>query len=448
MTLHLYNSLTRQNEVFQPLDTNSVTMYVCGPTVYDTPHLGNARPAVVFDVLYRVLKSMFNKVAYARNFTDIDDKIMLRAKENNESIRSLTDRTIAEYHSIMDALNVLRPDYEPRATDTIPEMISMIRTLLENGHAYEAEGHVLFDINSHPEHGLLSKHDQHHLQAGTRVEPAPYKRNQSDFVLWKPSVGDQPGWESPFGFGRPGWHIECSAMIKQTLGTTIDIHGGGGDLRFPHHDSEISQSQCANHAPLANYWLHNGMVLINGNKMAKSTGNFITPRQELSNGIEGDVLRLNLLSSHYRQPLDWTPASVDAAKRALDSWRNALLPYKGRVSPATNTADNPVLRALQEDLNTPMAIARLHEMAKQINKVSDNAQAASEMMGSLRLMGLLADITDAESGESEEVMSLLAQREDARKSRNYVLSDRLREELLKAGIMVRDEKEKTVWWRI
>src|ERR1700722_6932965 len=322
--LHLHNTLTRQKEKFEPLDPAHVRMYVCGPTVYDFAHLGNARPVVVFDVLYRLLKRHYPRVTYVRNITDVDDKIIAKAKESGEPIDSITKRTTQAYHEDMAALNALPPDIEPRATQHIPQMIALIEKLIAKKHAYVAEGHVLFNVPSMKNYGELSRRSRDELIAGARVDVAPYKKDAADFVLWKPSEPDQVGWESPWGRGRPGWHIECSAMGEAHLGETFDIHGGGLDLIFPHHENEIAQSSCAhNGAPLAKIWMHNGFLNIDKDKMSKSLGNFFTVRQLLAKA-PGEALRLALLSGHYRQPLDFSPEALEVAKGTLDRWYGAL----------------------------------------------------------------------------------------------------------------------------
>jgi cysteinyl-tRNA synthetase len=314
--IQLTNTLTKRKEPFKPLDPENVRLYVCGPTVYDFAHIGNARPVVVFDVLYRLLRHVYgaDHVTYARNITDVDDKIIKAARENGEPIDALTARTVQAFHDDMAALGALPPDVEPRATQTIPEMVALIARLIERGHAYEADGHVLFHVPSDPHYGCLSHRDREEMIAGARVEVAPYKKDPADFVLWKPSDGDQPGWQSPWGRGRPGWHIECSAMSAKHLGETFDIHGGGQDLIFPHHENEIAQSTCGTDGKFARLWMHNGYVIVGGEKMSKSLGNFLTVRQLLDEGLRGEAIRLALLSGHYRQPLDVTREKIAEAK--------------------------------------------------------------------------------------------------------------------------------------
>src|SRR5215469_9221119 len=397
MSLILHNTMTRRKEEFRPIDPQNVRMYVCGPTVYDFAHIGNARPVVVFDVLFRLLRRIYGEahVTYARNITDVEDKINAAAKERGESIRALTERTAKAYHEDMAALGALRPTIEPRATEHIAQMIAMIATLIADGHAYEAEGHVLFSIASMPEYGRLSGRSLDEMRAGARVEVAPYKRDPGDFVLWKPSSPDLPGWESPWGRGRPGWHIECSAMSEAHLGETFDIHGGGLDLIFPHHENEIAQSVCAHDGrPFVRYWVHNGFLSVDSAKMSKSLGNFLTVR-ELLDEAPGEAIRLALLSAHYRDPLDWTSERLRQARQTLDRCYRALTlprdPIFERFGEAAE-ALRPVREALEDDLNTPLALTRLHELVGAINRTSSDAersalQRALEQGG--ELMGLL-----------------------------------------------------------
>ncbi|RYD67748.1 MAG: cysteine--tRNA ligase [Verrucomicrobiaceae bacterium] len=446
--IELHNSLSRAVEVFVPQDPGCVSMYVCGPTVYDVPHLGNARPAVIFDTLYRLLRHTYGEhsVEFARNFTDIDDKIMERAAANGESIQTLTERVIRQYHEVTDALGCLRPNHEPRATAYIAPIIGSIAMLLLNKHAYISEGHVLFDVTSYPSHGALSRHLQADLQSGQhRVAEASYKRNQADFVLWKPSTPDQPGWDASFGRGRPGWHIECSAMIESIFADqTIDIHAGGADLRFPHHDCEISQFACSHHKPdrkLANYWLHNGMLLVEGEKMAKSAGNFFTVPDVVARGYTGPEIRLALLQTHYRSPLDFTDATLEGARTTLNRWRDALLPYTS-MAPLNNPAAQGAIEALSSDLNTPLAITALHESASMLN-TTKNPSVAQGMMYALDLLGFCWK----QASVNEEEQALLDQRKAAREAGDYALSDRLRDALGARGIHVKDMRDGTLWWR-
>jgi cysteinyl-tRNA synthetase len=449
MPLILHNTLTRQTEPFVPLDPKNVRLYVCGPTVYDFAHIGNARPTVVFDVLYRLLRHLYPKVTYVRNITDIDDKIIKAAQENKESIEKLTKRTAAYFHEDMKALGNFPPDVEPLAAEHVNEMIALIQCLIEKSHAYENEGHVLFSVKSFPDYGGLSRCNHDEMLAGARVEVAPYKRDPEDFILWKPSLDDMPGWDSPWGYGRPGWHIECSAMSSKYLGETFDIHGGGHDLIFPHHENEIAQSQaCFGPHTFARFWLHNGMLTVNGEKMSKSLGNFITVHQLLEK-IPGEVIRFVLLSSHYRQPLDWNDQVVMQAHQGLHRLYNAL---RGRTLEKAEVYE-PVKIALEDDLNTPLAIAALHEIATQVNKAStenERNQLASILKASGSWLGLLQQ--DAETwfkgGAKEDesfILSYIEKRNQARAQKDFQEADRLRNELLNKGILLEDGPEGTTW---
>ncbi|HRK70772.1 MAG TPA: cysteine--tRNA ligase, partial [Micropepsaceae bacterium] len=358
--IEIYNTESRRKEVFAPIDARRVRMYVCGPTVYALAHIGNARPVIVFDALFRLLRHHYGRdhVFYARNVTDVEDKINARAKERGITIRELTEETLRIYREDMLALGNLAPSFEPRVTETIPEIIAMIAALIANGHAYEAEGHVLFSVPSMPSYGSFSGRSTDELLAGARVDVAPYKRSPMDFVLWKPSDAATPGWDSPWGRGRPGWHIECSAMAEKLLGDTFDIHGGGRDLMFPHHENEIAQSVCAHGgAKLSNYWMHNGMLQMGGEKMAKSVGNVVAVRDLLAEW-PGEVIRLQMLMTHYRHPLDWTEEGSRTARTILDRWYRAA----GHAAPA-NDMPAAFIAALDDDLNTPEAFAVMHELA-------------------------------------------------------------------------------------
>lgn len=460
MTLELFNTLTRQKETFTPIDRTNVRMYVCGPTVYDFAHLGNARPVVVFDVLYRLLKRAYPKVTYVRNITDVDDKIMAKAKETGEPIDSITARTTDAYHEDMGALLALPPDIEPRATQHIPHMLALIARLIEKGHAYEAQGHVLFHVPSMPNYGELSRRSRDELVAGARVEVAPYKKDPADFVLWKPSTPDQPGWDSPYGRGRPGWHIECSAMSKEHLGETFDIHGGGLDLIFPHHENEIAQSRCAHHgAPLAKLWMHNGFLTINNDKMSKSLGNFFTVRDLLALA-PGEALRLALLTAHYRQPLDFSREALQIAKQTLDGWYGAL--RNAASVPVDQNASMPegFIAALEDDLNTPQAFAALHDLVSQLNKAKDTAtqsKAKSALLKAAHLLGFLTADPEAflrwapegNAGMDEATIeAAIAARENARKNRDFAEADRIRNALMKDGIILEDKAGQTLWRRV
>jgi len=446
MGLRLYNTATRRKEVFQPLDPGNVRMYVCGPTVYDRAHLGNARPVVVFDVLFRLLRHQYgaDHVTYVRNVTDVDDKINARARDMqaagdtrdmNAIIRALTDETIQWYHADMDALGALRPTHEPRATEYIAQMVAMIEGLIARGHAYAAEGHVLFDVRAYPDYGRLSGRSVDDMIAGARVEVAPYKRDPLDFVLWKPSADDEPGWNSPWGRGRPGWHIECSAMSKELLGTAFDIHGGGIDLQFPHHENEIAQSCCADPgAGFAQVWMHNEMVQVEGRKMSKSLGNFFTVRDLLNQGVPGEVIRFVLLSTHYRKPMDWTAEKAEQAHKVLLEF----MEITHGVEPAT--PDGGVIEALSDDLNTPLAISRLHALRKQ--------GKGAELLASAKAMGLLDfrptagalgwDIGERNASLANEIAAKWAR---LRADRRYSEADKLRDRALEAGVKLEATKQ-------
>ncbi|GLS26191.1 cysteine--tRNA ligase [Marinibactrum halimedae] len=456
MTLHLYNTKARTKQVFQPLDSNNIKMYVCGPTVYNFVHIGNARPVVVFDTLFRVLQAEYPKVTYARNITDIDDKIMKAAKENNEPIRDLAERFANAYKEDMAALNNLEPTITPYATDHIGDMIELVSTLVEKGHAYEAQGHVLFAVQSMEKYGSLSNRSLEDMLDGARVEVAPYKKYAGDFVLWKPSASDEPGWESPWGYGRPGWHLECSAMIKAKLGKTIDIHGGGRDLIFPHHENEEAQSCCAHDGEeYVRYWMHNGYLNIDGEKMSKSLGNFRTVR-DLLESYRGEVLRFALLSAQYRSELDFTTSLLDQAKTALDGLYGALREVEGIDTSAidANIKSTPFYQALLDDLNTPIAISELHQMGKALNKANDDQKPLlkAQLLAAGDLLGLLQS-TSAEwfqkSGDSElsaeEIEGLIQERLDARAAKNFARSDEIRDYLKSKSVILEDSKEGTQW---
>jgi cysteinyl-tRNA synthetase len=455
MSLKLYTTYTRQKEEFTPLDPTHIGMYVCGPTVYDFAHIGNARPVVVFDILNRILRRLYPTVTYVRNITDVDDKINAAAKASGESIRSLTERTARAYGEDMAALGALAPDVTPRATDHIPEMIHLIEQLMVKEHAYEAEGHVLFSVKTFADYGKLSHRNQEELLAGARIEVAPYKRDPGDFVLWKPSDEETPGWESPWGRGRPGWHLECSAMSAKYLGKTFDIHGGGIDLSFPHHENELAQSCCANQTPyLANYWMHNGHLTVNGEKMSKSLGNFYTVR-ELLTEFDGESLRYMLMSAHYRQPLDLSKDLIRQCHASLDRLYGAL-----RGIPISEVDPDPeVLNALLDDLNVPLALARLHEAATQLHKTADpteKQQLASRIKASGMVLGILQQDperwfkggADSDPSEISDIEALIARRNQARLDRDFREADHLRQHLLDKGIVLEDSVAGTTWRRI
>jgi cysteinyl-tRNA synthetase len=460
MALKLYNSLTRRKEEFRPIDPQNVRMYVCGPTVYDYAHIGNARAITAFDLLYRVLRHEYGEghVKYVRNITDVEDKIMAAAKENGEPIEALTARTTAIFREDMAALGNLPPDVEPRATEYIKEMVALIERLIASGHAYAAEGHTLFRVASYAEYGKLSRRSRKDMIAGARVEVAPYKEDPGDFVLWKPSTPDQPGWDSPWGRGRPGWHIECSAMSENTLGKTFDIHGGGLDLIFPHHENEIAQSVCAHDGrgpqDFSRVWMHNGMLTVGGAKMAKSDGNFITVRDALGQA-PGEVIRLALLGTHYRAPLDWTDDRLYEAKRTLDRWyRAARFTPSVQIGRALGPADD-IRETLLDDLNAPLAISRLHEIAGAIYRSNDpmeRGELQQKLIGSARLLGLIEgnprDWQESVEGAFENmILAQISARAIARKNRQFAQADRIRDSLVELGIILEDKPDGTTEWR-
>jgi cysteinyl-tRNA synthetase len=434
--IRLHDTMAREKREFIPANPKRITMYVCGPTVYGRAHIGNARPAVVFDTLARLIRHEFgaDSLVYARNVTDIDDKIIASAEAEGVDPSVITERYERFYLEDMGALGVAPPDLAPHATAEIGPMLLMIEELIEKGNAYEAEGHVLFHVPSDPDYGELSRRDREAMLAGARVEVAPYKRDPADFVLWKPSAVDVIGWESPWGLGRPGWHIECSAMIRAHLGETIDIHGGGLDLIFPHHENEIAQSRCAHGgAPLARYWVHNGFVDMGAEKMSKSLGNIITPAELLAQGHRGETLRLALLSAHYRQPLGWTEEVVAQAKATLDGL------YRKVGDAERGDVDEGVLDALRDDLNTPLALSRL-------SAIDDSAP----LKASAKLLGLLESSADGwfmGDGDSRAIETRIAERTQAKADRDFAAADRIRDELKAEGIVLEDGTSGTTWRR-
>ncbi|MEJ0076108.1 MAG: cysteine--tRNA ligase [Alphaproteobacteria bacterium] len=444
MELKLYDTLTREKRAFTPLDPARVRMYVCGPTVYDFAHIGNARPVIVFDVLFRLLRHLYgaDKVTYVRNITDVDDKINARAAERGIPIRELTEGTYNNFSEDVAALGCLPPTVEPRATEHIEEMRVLIDRLVASGNAYAAEDNVLFSVPSMPDYGRLSKRSRDEMVAGARVDVAPYKRDPMDFVLWKPSKEGEPGWPSPAGIatpGRPGWHIECSAMSWKHLGETFDIHGGGIDLEFPHHENEIAQSRCAFHTPLmANFWMHNGFLQVEGEKMSKSLGNFFTIREVLADW-QGDVIRLAMLSTHYTQPINWTVKGLQEAEKALANFFDAA------SSDAEPRPAPGVLDALADDLNTPKAIAEMHALR--------NAAGRKALAGTLAFFGFRPEAfaqwrdarAPAPSLPVEEIDRRIAARLSARKARNFAEADRIRDELAALGVVLKDSKDGTTW---
>lgn len=454
--LKLYNSLTRTKEDFVPLDAGHVRIYACGPTVYNVAHIGNARMAVVFDLLARVLRTLYPKVTYASNITDVDDKIMDAARETGSAIEFITRKYEQIYNADMAALGVLKPDIQPRATETIPEMITLMEMLIARGHAYAIEGHVLFYVPSFPEYGGLSGRSRDDQIAGARVEVAPFKRDPADFVLWKPSAPDQVGWNSPWGRGRPGWHIECSAMAEKHLGLPIDIHGGGADLKFPHHENEIAQSCCAhghsNLAAFSRYWVHNGFVTVEGEKMSKSLGNFTTAQDLLSKGIAGETLRFALLAAHYRQPLDWSNKGIEQAQKSLDKFYKILDDLR-EIPDVTAEVPNTFFEALCDDLNSPKAYAELNALAKiaQEQKTPESKggfKAAANLMGFLVAdphVWLSSTSSPAADIDAAWVEGLLTERTEAKKAKNFARADAIRDELSAKGIVIEDTPQGPKW---
>ncbi len=460
MELRLYDTLTREKRVFTPIDANNVRMYVCGPTVYDFAHIGNARPVIVFDVLFRLLRHIYgeNHVTYVRNITDVDDKINNRALRDypglplNEAIRKVTETTADQFQADVKALGCLLPTVQPRATEFVlprpdgkTDMVMLIKELIARGHAYEAEGEVLFDTQSMPDYGALSGRKLEDQQAGARVAVDAHKKHPTDFVLWKQSSPEEPGWDSPWGRGRPGWHIECSAMAAAYLGTTFDIHGGGLDLIFPHHENEIAQSRCAHgtHA-MANYWMHNGFLQVEGEKMSKSLGNFFTIR-ELLDDWPGEVLRLNMLKTQYRSPVDWTVKGLEESAKTLDDWYAVAADQTGgEVSPK-------VIEALYDDLNTPLLVAALHGLRN--SAAAGNEADRVTFAASLRMLGFLSETAaawndrkqQASGVDAAKVDALIAERTAARARKDFKESDRLRDELAAMGVVIKDSKEGTTW---
>ncbi len=451
MSLELYNTRSRKKEPFTPLDPEQVRVYVCGPTVYDFAHIGNARPVIVFDLLYRLLRHIYGEthVKYVRNITDVDDKINARAAHEGISIGEVTERTTKQFHDDIAALGALPPGIEPRATEHIPQMRALIDKLVANGHAYAAEDHVLFHVPSMAGYGKLSGRSVDEMQAGARVEVAPYKKDPMDFVLWKPSSEGEPAWDSPAGIavpGRPGWHIECSAMSAEHLGKTFDIHGGGIDLVFPHHENEIAQSTCAHGTQfMAQVWMHNGYLQVEGEKMSKSLGNFITIH-DLLQDWPGEAVRLAMLTTHYRQPFNWTEAGVREAKRTLDHWYELT---DGVETGCMLCAD--VLQALEDDLNTPKALAAVHELRREA--ANGEKAAAARLKACGQFLGLLSKTTEEWSAwrpasvkvDAQRVEQLIDARAAARIARNFAEADRIRDELVAMGIAIKDGPEGTTW---
>ena len=451
--LKLHNSLSGQKEIFLPIDEKNIRVYACGPTVYSYAHIGNARMAVAFDLLVRVLRRLYPKVTYVSNITDVDDKIMNAARDSGEPISAITEKFTRIYNQDMTSLGVLPPDVQPLATEHIAEMIGLIESLIKRHHAYEAKGHVMFNVPSFAKYGALSGRSRDDQIAGARVEVSPFKKDPSDFVLWKPSSDDQPGWDSPWGRGRPGWHIECSAMTEKHLGLPFDIHGGGADLKFPHHENEIAQSCCAHGhendlTAFAKYWIHNGFVTVEGEKMSKSLGNFILAH-DLIKDQPGEVLRLALLSAHYRQPLDWTENGVHQARKYLDRLYKILLDLKDVE--AKEEIPTSVMVALCDDLNTPMALAALNEVTKE---ECDPVYLKGMLLGVGRFLGILQQDPNvwfgygqANKEDSAVIDALVAERQNAKAAKNFAHSDEIRKKLEAQGIIIEDTPSGPKWRR-
>ena len=445
--LNLFNTLSRKKENFIPIDSNKIGMYVCGPTVYDFPHIGNARPLVVFDVLYRLLLKIYgkNKITYVRNITDIDDKIIESSKKNKKTIKELTKTITISFHKDCKYLNCLKPNFEPKATEHVKEMINMIKNLINNKHAYENKKHVYFSVSTFKDYGKLSNKKSDELVAGSRVEISKFKKDPLDFVLWKPSESDDPGWDSPWGKGRPGWHLECSVMSEKYLGKKFDIHGGGLDLVFPHHENEIAQSRCANKINnFANYWVHNGFVTFDKEKMSKSIGNIVSINK-LRKNINGQVVRLALLSSHYKQPLDWNEKLIKESQNTLDKW------YSQFEKTDSEEIQDDVLYSLLEDLNTPEYISKLHSLYEKSSK--GNKSLKVKFLSACKLIGLLEE--DKQSWENFKkskvtvdenfINQKIKDRNNARKKGDYKLADNIRKELEKNGVAIVDKQDQTTW---
>ena len=464
--LKLYNSLTREKEVFVPIKEDHVRLYACGPTVYNYAHIGNARMAVVFDQLTRLLRHLYKEVTYVSNITDVEDKIIAASAESGEAIDVLTRKYERIYNDDMAALGVKAPDIQPRATEHIPEMIAQIESLIANGHAYAKDGHVLFNVPSFPAYGGLSGRSRDDQIAGARVEIAPYKQDPADFVLWKPSTDDQPGWDSPWGFGRPGWHIECSAMAEKHLGLPFDIHGGGADLKFPHHENEIAQSCCAHKTysldSFAKTWVHNGFVTVEGEKMSKSLGNFTVVHDLIEKGVKGEVMRFALLSAHYRQPLDWSEKLLEQTKAQLDGFYKVLREASLSLNPSPSQAgeregakrkgEGDFLDALLDDLNTAGAINALHALARKLHE-EKTIENYEEFLFAGQLLGILQENPDVWlgykiDGDTQWIDDLLQQRTEAKKAKDFKRADEIRDELKSKNIEIEDTPQGPKWRKI
>ena len=457
--LRLYNSLTNQKEKFIPIDPSHVRLYTCGPTVYNYAHIGNARPPIVSDILVRLLRHLYKKVTYVSNITDIDDKIINASKEQNRPISEITKKYEKIYNENLNELGIDPPDFQPRATEHITEMIDQIKALIKNGHAYEAEGHVLFSVNTFPGYGSLSGRDKEEQIAGSRVEVAPYKKDPIDFILWKPSIEDQPGWDSPWGFGRPGWHLECSAMSEKTLGVPFDIHTGGQDLLFPHHENELAQC-CGVHIKLddissyARYWIHNGMIRFDGDKMSKSLGN-IQFINDLLNDHNGETLRLVLMSTHYRQPLNWSAKTIDQSKKTLDRLYRTIKSLNISLDNTNAKPAQEVIDALCDDLNTPEALGQFNLLMKDLENTegSQKEEKLSIIISTARILGILQSDPDSWLGyqklktgmDVNKIEEMIEDRNNCRAEKNFQRADEIRDQLRSMGIEIEDTAEGTIW---
>ena len=440
MELTLYNSYTRKKELFTPINDKRVTIYACGPTVYGPGHIGNGRSAIVFDTLTRLLRYKYENVIYARNITDVDDKIIKSSKDEGISVSEITDKYTKQYHKDFEQLNVLPPDIEPFATDHINEMISFINELISNKNAYISDSNVLFDVSTFSEYGSLSGRKVEDMIPGSRIQVASYKKGSSDFILWKPSKENEIGWESPWGRGRPGWHLECSTMIKKHLGETIDIHGGGEDLKFPHHENELAQSKCCNKKNLSNFWVHNGLLRVDNNKMSKSLKNFVLMK-DLLKDYDGEIIRLAMLGSHYRQPLIWSDDLISQSKKTINNLYNSIKDLDSNIDVNNCKPDDKVLEALHDDLNTPKALAEIFSISKNISKSKNKDDLVRSLIGSANLIGLLKHKSIDKMPKqklTKEIKSLIKQREIARQNKDYKESDKLREILLGLGVEIND----------
>lgn len=445
MSLKISNTISKSKEIFKPIDKKNIRMYVCGPTVYDYPHVGNARPLIVFDILFRLLKKLYpkSKVTYVRNITDIDDKIIESSNKLKTSIKNLTEKVTKDFHSDCEYLGCLKPSFEPKATEHLEEMINLIDKLIKNGFAYESNNHVYFQVSKFKNYGRLSNKKISELISGSRVEVSDNKKESGDFVLWKPSRENEPYWDSPYGKGRPGWHLECSAMSEKFLGNHFDIHGGGLDLIFPHHENEIAQSVCANKTDkFSNYWMHNGYVTVNKQKMSKSLGNFITI-DELKKNYNGQVIRLAMLSTHYSQPFDWNNEILESSKKNLDKWYEFYSDKDEEIL-------HENLKFLLDDLNTPLMISNIHELFKKAK--SGDKQSATQLSASCKILGLFGEnkedwINFKKVGKinAEEIEALILKRNSARKNKDYKLSDEIRDYLDSKGVLIKDKDDMTTW---